>query len=164
MASPKILIMMGVSGSGKTEIGQRLAAELGWPFFDGDDFHPAENIEKMRRSIALTDRDRNAWLDALQTLIQTQITNHQSAVIACSALKQSYRDRLSIDPGVQFIYLKGSHALINDRLKKRAHHYMPANLLDSQFDTLEEPRDALEIDVSHPPETIIKTICETLLD
>lgn len=162
MSSPKILILMGVSGSGKTAIGEQLAAELAWPFFDGDAFHPPENLEKMQHSIALTDADRESWLKALQQLIQTQIAGNQSAVIACSALKQRYRDRLSFDPAVQFIYLKGSYALINRRLRQRTGHFMPANLLDSQFATLEEPKDAWIVDVAQSPTVIVEMICEKL--
>ena len=160
MSSPKILILMGVSGSGKTEIGQRLATELDWSFFDGDNFHPPENIAKMSQSMPLTDADRSAWLEALQGLIGRRLDTHQSAVIACSALKQTYRDRLRLDPSVKFIYLKGSYELINQRLKKRTDHYMPSDLLASQFETLEEPQEALVVDVAQPPEEIIRTIQE----
>jgi gluconokinase len=156
--------MMGVSGSGKTEIGKRLAADLGWPFFDGDDFHPAENVRKMSRAIPLTDADRADWLKALRDLICQQLKAKESAVIACSALKQAYRDYLQVDPSIRFIYLQGSYDLIHQRLKKRNYHYMPSTLLDSQFEVLEEPETALTIDVSQPPDTILETIKEKLAD
>jgi gluconokinase len=164
MSSSKILIIMGVSGSGKTEIGQRLAQELGWEFFDGDDFHSAENIEKMSQGIPLTDDDRDAWLKSLQELIHHQITVDQPAVIACSALRQTYRDRLQISPSVRFIYLKGDHEVIRQRLKLRTGHYMSADLLDSQFSTLEEPQNALTVDVSQTPDEIVAAIRQTLTD
>jgi len=156
--------MMGVSGSGKTEIGKRLAADLGWPFFDGDDFHPAENVRKMSRAIPLTDADRADWLQALRDLICQQLKAKESAVIACSALKQAYRDYLQVDPSIRFIYLQGSYDLIHQRLKKRNYHYMPSTLLDSQFEVLEEPETALTIDASQPPDTILETIREKLAD
>ncbi len=164
MSSPKILIVMGVSGSGKTEIGQRLATELGWPFFDGDDFHPPENVAKMRRSIPLTDEDRAGWLKALRDLICRQLAAEEPTIIACSALKQAYRDCLKVDQTVQFIYLEGSYELIHQRLKKRTNHYMPSNLLKSQFETLEEPENALLIDASRPPDMIVNAIKENLGD
>jgi len=132
---------MGVSGSGKTTIGRLLAQDLGWPFYDGDDFHPQANIDKMRQGIPLTDDDRDAWLTALRQQIETFIDNRQSAVLACSALKQAYRERLRGDrPEVRFIYLKGDYALIRQRLQGRQGHFMKADLLSSQFATLEEPK------------------------
>jgi gluconokinase len=154
--------MMGVSGSGKTEIGKRLAGELNWPFFDGDDFHPPANVEKMQQSIPLTDEDRDVWLDALQDLIAAHINAGQPAIIACSALKQVYRDRLNIGQSVQFIYLKGSYDLIHHRLEQRTDHYMPTSLLNSQFEALEEPENALVIDVAQPPNTLLSVIQEKL--
>jgi gluconokinase len=162
MSSPRILIMMGVSGSGKTEIGKRLAADLGWDFFDGDDFHPPENVKKMSRSIPLTDADREEWLEALRHLICQRLAAAQPAVVACSALKQIYRDYLKVDQSVQFIYLRGSYTLINQRLKSRTNHYMPSDLLNSQFEALEEPENALTIDVAQPPDVILQTIKEQI--
>jgi carbohydrate kinase (thermoresistant glucokinase family) len=164
MSTPKILILMGVSGSGKTKIGQQLAKELGWNFFDGDDFHPPDNIEKMSQGIPLTDDNRNSWLYALETLIHQQITTNQPAIMACSALRQAYRDRLKVTSSVQFVYLKGNYALIYQRLQKRNNHYMPADLLDSQFDTLEEPKDALVIDISKAPGIIVRTIKQAVFN
>jgi gluconokinase len=164
MSSPQILIVMGVSGSGKTEIGKRLASALNWQFFDADDFHSPENIQKMQQSIPLTDADREEWLQTLQDLIRDQLKAHCSSVLACSALKQSYRDQLNLGSEVEFVYLKGSYELILHRLKSRADHYMPSDLLDSQFDALEEPSQALEIDASQSPDCIIQTIQDRLFD
>lgn len=158
-----IIIMMGVSGSGKTEIGQTLAQEMGWDFFDGDDYHPAENIQKMSQGTPLTDDDRDVWLTSLEHLIHHQISVGQSAVIACSALKQRYRDRLQISPAVRFIYLKGDPDLIRQRLESRTGHYMPADLLDSQFAALEEPQNALIIHISQPPDDIVAIIKQLLV-
>lgn len=156
-----ILIVMGVAGSGKSTIGQLLADRLGWPFFDGDDFHPASNIEKMRSGQPLTDEDRATWLAALADLIHEQVRQNQSAVIACSALKQSYRDRLQME-GVRFIYLRGSAEVIAARLQQRTGHYMPPSLLASQFATLEEPQGALTVDINLPPAQIVTKIVTAL--
>ncbi|MCS6925490.1 MAG: gluconokinase [Candidatus Binatia bacterium] len=154
-----IVILMGVSGAGKTTIGQLLATHLGWPFYEGDDFHPQANIDKLRQGIPLTDQDRDPWIAALQHLIRTLIQSHQSAVIACSALKQSYRDRLQQQHReVIFVYLKGERAVIAQRLHARVGHFMNVNLLASQYETLEEPVGAITIDITHPPETIVRQI------
>lgn len=150
-----ILIIMGVSGSGKTTIGSLLAKELSWKFYDADDFHGDSNKEKMSKGIALTDEDRASWLHALQNLIQTE---KDSFVLACSALKETYRDILNINEQVKFVYLKGSFEEIQARLSKRKNHYMPTTLLKSQFDALEEPKDVFTIDISNTPETIIQII------
>jgi gluconokinase len=156
---PLIIILMGVSGSGKTTVGSLLAQDLGWPFYDGDDFHPQANIDKMRQGIPLTDEDRDSWLTALRHHIDILLDNRQSAILACSALKQAYRDRLGGDrPAVRFIYLKGDYALIRQRLQKRQGHFMPADLLKSQFATLEVPEDVLAIDISQTPEVIVNSI------
>jgi len=154
---------MGVSGSGKTTIGSLLAQDLGWPFYDGDDFHPQANIDKMRQGVPLIDADRDSWLTALRHHIDILLDNRQSAVLACSALKQAYRDRLGGDrPAVRFIYLKGDYALIRQRLQKRQGHFMPADLLKSQFATLEVPEDVLAIDISRTPEVIVNSIKRAL--
>jgi gluconokinase len=154
-----VIILMGVSGAGKTTVGQLLAADLGWPFYEGDDFHPPANIKKMRQGIALTDEDRDPWLARLQCLIRELLRKNQSAVVTCSALKQSYRDRLR--DGVQdvcFVYLKGDSDLIRRRLQDRRGHFMNPNLLASQFATLEEPLGVLTIDVVQQPEDIVQHI------
>jgi gluconokinase len=158
-----IIILMGVSGSGKTTVGRLLARDLGWPFYDGDDFHPQANIDKMRQGIPLTDADRDSWLTALRQQITALIANHQSAVLACSALKQAYRDRLRGDqPEVRFIYLKGDYALIRRRLRKRRGHFMKADLLTSQFAALEEPQGVPTVDIAQAPEAIVECIKQAL--
>jgi gluconokinase len=158
-----VIILMGVSGSGKTTIGRLLAQGLGWPFYDGDDFHPPANVDKMRKGIPLTDDDRDAWLVTLRHHIDTLVHDHRSAVLACSALKQAYRDRLSGgQPEVHFVYLKGDYELIRQRLLARRGHFMPASLLKSQFQTLEEPADAPAIDIAQTPEAAVEQIRRVL--
>lgn len=158
-----VIILMGVSGSGKTTIGQMLAQRLGWTFYDGDDFHPPANVEKMRSGIPLTDADRESWLTALQELIDDLLQNGRSAVLACSALKQTYRTRLQRHPAdVRFVYLKGDYDLIHQRLITRHGHFMPAGLLASQFAALEEPQGVLTIDTSQSPEVIVTAITASL--
>ena len=152
------IIVMGVSGCGKSTIGAKLAEELGWAFFDADDFHPAENREKMAQGIPLTDADRAGWLAALQHLLSTQIEKKSPCVLACSALKQRYRDTLAVNETVRFVYLRGSFDQIETRMKRRKDHYMPVELLKSQFEALEEPQDAVIVDISHTPEEIIQII------
>ena len=135
-----VIILMGVSGSGKTTIGQRLAQELGWPFYDGDQLHPQANIAKMRQGMPLTDEDRWPWLQALRAHIATCMQRGVSAVLACSALKQAYREYLIVDETeVKLVYLKGDYDLIHTRLAQRHGHFMPPELLASQFVALEEP-------------------------
>jgi gluconokinase len=154
-----IIILMGVSGSGKTTIGSALAKDLHWNFYDADDFHPQNNLDKMRRAIPLTDEDRKPWLDSLHSKIRTLLSRGESAVLACSALKQSYRNRLLIDHTlVQLVYLKGDYDLIRKRLEARHNHFMPSDLLGSQFELLEEPGNGIVIDASTEPENIIRAI------
>lgn len=154
---------MGVSGSGKTTLGRLLSQRLGWDFYDADDFHPAENIAKMARGQPLTDADREPWLDRLRDLIAAcKATNHPGA-LACSALKQKYRRRLiQNDPDVRVVYLKGSYDLIWSRMQTRTDHYMQSNLLKSQFDALEEPSDALVVDIGQEPGAICDFILSKL--
>ena len=154
-----LIILMGVSGSGKSTIGQHLAEQMGWAFYDGDDFHPAANIEKMANGIALTDADRADWLTALAKLIRELNVDGKSGVIACSALKQRYREILQQDlDDVRFVYLKGSYDLILQRLQARKGHYMRPELLQSQFEAMEEPGQALIINIEQPPAQIVQQI------
>lgn len=153
-----VIVLMGVSGSGKTTVGRGLADELGWKFYDGDDFHPRSNVEKMARGVPLNDEDRAPWLDSLRELIESCLARGEDAVLACSALKRSYRERLLIDARVRLVYLKGDYELLEDRLEGRHGHFMKPEMLDSQLAALEEPRRGLTVDVSPPPEKIIETI------
>ncbi|MBK8428793.1 MAG: gluconokinase [Lewinellaceae bacterium] len=157
-----IIVVMGVSGSGKSTVGSLLADELDWPFYDADDFHNEANRNKMSQGIPLTDDDRSTWLASLRELIQNNINSETSIVLACSALKESYRAILKVHERVRFVYLKGSYAEIESRLKNRTGHFMPVKLLKSQFETLEEPRDALTVALTHSPEEIIQIIYKGL--
>ena len=154
-----IILIMGVSGSGKTTVGKLLADSLQWEFSDADAFHSPENVEKMRQGIPLSEADRKPWLQDLQTTIQQWLQENKNVVLACSALKDSYRQFLLVDRDrIKLVYLKGSYELIQKRLQERHNHYMSEKLLDSQFDTLEEPLDAISIDVAASPQVIVKNI------
>ena len=153
-----IVVLMGVSGSGKTKVGRTLAASLGWSFYDADEFHPPANVAKMAAGTPLTDDDRWPWLDRIVDVLRQAGAEGRNAVLACSALRQVYRDRLARAGDVRFVYLKGDRATIAARLATRTHEYMPASLLPSQFATLEEPADALAIDVSDDLEAKIDAI------
>ena len=157
-----IILVMGVSGSGKTTIGSLLAATLHWQFQDADSFHPAANIAKMRCGLPLSDADRLPWLLAMQQAIAEWQKAGIPTVLACSALKAEYRQRLSQSSQVKQVYLKGSFALVHQRLQQRQGHYMKADLLQSQFNTLEEPDDALVINIDQPPEAIVAEIRRSL--
>ena len=153
-----VIVLMGVAGSGKTTIGRMLSEAMGWKFYDADDFHPRANVEKMRGGLPLDDDDRRPWLEALRELIWGCLERGESAVLACSALRESYREYLLVDEEVKLVYLKGDFELIQKRLKGRRGHFMNPELLDSQFATLEEPDEGLHVDVSSPPREVVKTI------
>lgn len=156
---PSIVFLMGVSGSGKTTIGVKLSAKTGIPFFDGDDFHPAANKEKMKAGQPLTDDDRKDWLTKINELAKNQ-SNIKGAIIACSALKEKYREDLSagIKTPVYWILLQGNFELIQKRMESRKGHFMPPSLLQSQFNTLETPANALVVDVKKNPGEIVDDI------
>jgi gluconokinase len=149
-----IIVVMGVAGSGKTTIGSLLSRELGWDFYDADDFHSESNRTKMSQGIALTDKDRAGWLTALKDLIEKNIQQNNPIILACSALKNSYRSMLDVNGQVKFVYLQGSYEEIKSRLNQRTGHYMSADMLDSQLNILEEPQNALTIDITNSPEEI----------
>ncbi len=152
-------IIMGVSGTGKSTIGKLLSDRTGWAFYDADDFHSPANIEKMNRGIPLTDSDRLPWLEELNHLITNTLNSNQQGILACSALKSQYRQILRNNhTEVVFIYLRGSYGCVQSRIQQRTGHFMSSSLLQSQFDTLEEPQDALIIDVSLAPEAIVEAI------
>ena len=159
-----ITIVMGVSGSGKTTVGKLLAQSLNWDFSDADDFHPSANIDKMSRGIPLEDADRLPWLLQLQAAIDRWLWENKNVVLACSGLKASYREMLCRDQQrIKIVYLKSSFDLLATRLKTRENHYMKADLLLSQLETLEEPEDAIIIDASQPLEVILRQIKNHLM-
>ena len=163
MIGPFIIYMMGVSGSGKTTIGAKLSELTGIPFFDGDDFHPPANKEKMKAGKPLDDKDRVGWLQALHRLALEWATKG-GAIIACSALKESYRASLSenISVPVRWVFLQGDYNLINQRINARKDHFMPTSLLRSQFDILEIPHQAITINIANNPDEIVKEILHKL--
>jgi len=154
-----VFIVMGVSGCGKTTVGKRLAETLAIPFIDADAFHPKENIEKMTNGIALTDTDRKPWLENLNQELKLQ-AQQKGAVLACSALKESYRKILSKGiKNLHWIYLKGNFELIQKRMQQREQHFMDVNLLQSQFDTLEEPTYGIQLAIHNSPNELVTQIC-----
>lgn len=160
---PLVVIFMGVSGSGKTTVGTLFAKRTGATFYEGDEYHPPENIEKMRRGIPLTDADREKWLRTLRGIITRSLDEGRFTVMACSALKAAYRDLLKGgDPRVHFVYLTGPRAVIEARLKARRNHFMPPTLLDSQLATLEPPADALTFSCEKSPEEIVAAVIQAL--
>lgn len=159
-ASCLIVLVMGVSGSGKTTIGRLLAEQIGWHFADADDFHSADNRDKLAKGIPLTDEDRRPWLDDLRSAIASWVAQGRPTVLACSALKAAYRSYLAQgwEHVVRLVYLKGSVDLIARRLADRTGHFMHQDLLASQLDTLEEPRDALTVGIDESPDRIVASI------
>jgi gluconokinase len=159
-----IIVLMGVSGSGKTTVGTVLAQQLGWPFIDADDYHPPANVEKMRRGIPLTDEDRQPWLGALRELVREACQRGVNLVLACSALKHAYQDYLAqAEPAcVRYVHLRGSEEQIRQRLATRTGHFMNPALLHSQYEILEPPADALEVDITPSPEVIASQIRHNL--
>jgi gluconokinase len=153
-----IIVLMGVTGAGKTTVGQALARDLHWRFADADDYHSAANIAKMHAGIPLTDEDRAPWLEALHQAIVAWLAACDNVVLACSALKAAYRDLLIVDPHVKLVYLCGSMELIAARLASRHGHYMDPHLLRSQFETLEEPANALIVPADLPPVEIVDKV------
>ena len=160
-----IVVLMGVCGSGKTTVGEPLAAALGWPFYDADGFHPPANVAKMASGTPLVDDDRWPWLDRIAAEMARVNDSGGNAVLACSALKDAYRERIARAGDVRFVFLRGDYATIAGRLATRQHEYMPASLLASQFATLEEPADALVIDIrADVPEQVAAIRRGLLLD
>lgn len=159
-----ILVLMGVSGSGKSTVGKILADSLGWTFVEADDFHPAANVEKMHKGIPLDDADRRPWLAVLRERIADACRRGENMVLACSALKHRYQDYLEQDdpPCVRYVYLEGSPELIRKRLDARTGHFMNPTLLGSQFEALEPPDDAIRVDIAPPPEQVAAEIRRTI--
>src|SRR5215813_11410351 len=153
-----IVLIMGVAAAGKTTIGKILAQRLGWEFADADDFHSQQNKEKLRRGIPLTDGDREPWLKAIHEAMVGWVAEKRNLVLACSALKERYREALDVGPAMRVVHLKGSYQLISERLAKRTGHFVSPALLASQFETLEEPEEAVVVDVSATSEEIVERI------
>jgi gluconokinase len=165
-ARPRALVVMGVSGSGKSTVAGLLARRLGWEMMEGDSLHPPANVEKMRQGVPLTDSDRAPWLDRIGEELRARAAAGRSVVATCSALKRAYRSRIrAVRPDTLFVYLTGSEGLIAGRVGARHHEYMPASLLRSQFETLEAPgpdEPAIAVDASRSPEAMAAEIVERL--
>jgi gluconokinase len=153
-----VILLMGTTGAGKTTIGKLLAARLNWIFLDADDFHPPANIEKMHNGIPLTDADRWPWLNNIHSELQRLAHAGKSVVLACSALKQSYRDLLSAALDLRVVYLRGSYDLMRQHIESRHGHFAGESILAGQFADLEEPHDALILDVSHSAEQLVTEV------
>jgi gluconokinase len=156
------VIFTGVTGAGKTTVGKLMARDLGWRFYEGDNFHPAANVEKMRRGEPLTDRDRRPWLDAMRAVIQAALEDGENGILACSALKRSYRARLRVSEHVIFVHLAVTPAVIHRRLEHRKGHFMNSSLVESQFATLETPQTAFSLDASLPPAVLVRQVRRAL--
>jgi carbohydrate kinase (thermoresistant glucokinase family) len=160
---PHIVIVIGVTGSGKSTVGRALAARLGWRFHDADDLHSPENVERMRRNVPLTDEQRQPWLLRVRAIVDQAVRDGSGEVIACSALKERYRDVIAGGVnGVRIVHLTGAPALLRQRLEHRAGHFAGPGLLDSQLQALEPPREALTIDVQLPVDAIVEVIVQDL--
>ena len=157
-----IVIVMGVVGSGKTTVGKLLAEQLGWEFADADDFHPASNVEKIRNGVPLNDADRAPWLNRLSQAIRDWIAAQRNVVLACSALKSKYRQKLAAGPEVRFVYLKGNAGVIAERLRVRHGHFAGESILASQLADLEEPESALIVDIAQTPGQIVSQVRKKL--
>jgi gluconokinase len=158
-----VIVLMGVSGSGKTTVGRLLAARLDWVFYDADDYHSPQSVAKMRSGRPLSEQDRLPWIERLSQAIRGWTDPRQSVVLACSALTRAARDLLGIhQPGVELVYLHGPRELLAQRIDRRVGHYFPSMLLESQLDTLQEPRNAHHVDVSESPEHIVDHILHLL--
>jgi len=156
-----VVIILGVSGAGKTTLGKLLARELGWVFYEADDFHSPANVEKMHAGIPLTDEDRRPWLESLRDLVKRSLAAGENAILACSALKKTYRDCLQVGTDVRFVYLRGGYELIANQLSHRRGHFMNPALLQSQFADLEEPQpaeDAIVIELGRSPDKVVEEI------
>ncbi len=160
--TPVIVVVMGVTGAGKTTIGVLLAQRLGWDFVDADSFHSPANVEKIKQGIALDDADRGPWLKSLRDAMEGWAAEHKNVVLACSALKRSYRDELYVAGQTKFVYLKGSYDLIYQRLRQRHGHFASEAILASQFAALEEPDDAITVDIDHTEDEIVAEIMRQL--
>lgn len=160
---PLVLIVMGPMGCGKTTVGRLLAKRLGWPFIDADDFHPPANVAKMHQGIALNDKDRQPWLEALRAEMRQWLADGRSGILACSALKRTYRDLLGVDQvTVVTVYLRGSFDLLRTRIEARRNHYMNPDLLQSQLDTLETPEGGMAVDIAPAPAKIAAGVINQL--
>jgi gluconokinase len=165
MPEPRAIILMGVAGSGKTAVGSRVAKRLGWLFLDADDFHPPANVEKMKRGIPLDDNDRAPWLERMNSELRRQIAEGRSVILACSALKDAYREKLMDHlPEARFVFLDVDRNTLLERLQKRQAHFFPKELLDSQLATLEQPHDAFVVDANRPIDEVVDSIVKAVLE